>query len=48
MCKENVRLQNADGLKVSPYLIELAKQHIKGSISIEEVEKKIEEYHNKR
>lgn len=43
-----IGLQDVDGLKVSSYLLELAKQHIEGSISIEEVEKKIEEYHNKK
>lgn len=43
-----IGLQDIDGLKVSSYLLELAKRHIEGSISIEEVEKKIEEYHNKK
>lgn len=43
-----IGLQDVDGLKVSSYLLELAKQHIEGSISIEEVVKKIEEYHNKK
>lgn len=43
-----IGLQDVDGLKVSPYLLELAKQHIEGSISIEDVEKKIEKYHNKK
>ena len=53
--KERVRnwqtaigLQNVDGLKVSPYLIELARKHIEGIISIDEVEKKIEEYYAKK
>lgn len=41
-----IGLQDVDGLKVSSYLLELAKQHIEGSISIEDVVKKIEKYHN--
>lgn len=43
-----IGLQGVDGLKVSPYLIKLAREHIEGTISIDEVEKKIEEYHNKK
>lgn len=43
-----IGLQDVDRLKFSSYLLELAKQHIEGSISIEEVVKKIEEYHNKK
>lgn len=43
-----IGLQDVDGLKVSSYLLKLAKQHIEGSISIEDVVKKIEEYHNKK
>ena len=42
-----IGLQDVDGLKVSAHLLELAKRHIEGSISIEEVVEKIEEYHNK-
>ena len=30
-------LQDVDGLKVSPYLIKLARKHIEGTISIDEV-----------
>ncbi len=40
-----IGLQDVDGLKVSPYLIELAKKHIEGIISMDEVQRKIEEYH---
>ena len=42
-----IGLQDVDRLKFSSYFLELAKQHIEGSISIEEVVEKIEEYHNK-
>ena len=43
-----IGLQDVDGLKVSPYLIELARKHIEGTISIDEVEQKIEEYYAKK
>ena len=43
-----IGLQDVDGLKVSPYLIKLAREHIAGTISIDEVEKKIVEYHAKK
>ena len=42
-----IRLRGVDGFMVSPYLIELAREHIEGKISIYEVEDKIEEYHAK-
>ena len=42
-----IGLQDVDNLKVSQVLIELARRHIEGEISIEEVERLIWEYHNK-
>lgn len=42
-----IGLQNVDNLKVSQVLIELARRHIEGEISIEEVERLIWEYHNR-
>ena len=36
----SIGLQNVDGLKISNYLIETAKEHIEGNISIEEAKKK--------
>ena len=43
-----IGLQDVDDLKVSPVLLELARKHIEGEITIEEVEQQIWEYHNKR
>lgn len=43
-----IGLQDVDYLKVSPVLLELARKHIEGEITIEEVEQQIWEYHNKR
>ena len=42
----SIGLQYVDHLTVSSYLIELAKEHIEGNITIEEVQKKILQYHN--
>lgn len=42
-----IGLQDVDNLKVSQALIELARRHIEGKITIEEVEQRIWEYHNK-
>ena len=42
-----IGLQGVDGLGVSSYLMELAREHIEGEIDIYEVEEKIEEYHAK-
>ena len=44
----SIGLQDVDNLKVSPVLLELARKHIEGEITIEEVEQQIWEYHNKR
>lgn len=43
-----IGLQDVDNLKVSSILLELARRHIEGEITIEEVEQKIQEYHNKK
>ncbi len=40
-----IGLQDVDGLKPSKLLIETAKEHIEGNISIEEVKKRINEYY---
>ena len=42
-----IGLQEVDNLKVSQALMELAKRHIEGEITIEEVEQRIWEYHNR-
>jgi hypothetical protein len=34
-----------DGLKVSDYLLELARRNIEGEISMEEVDKLLDEYY---
>ena len=43
-----IGLQDVDGLKPSRYLIEMAKEHIEGRITIDEVIKRIDEYYDKR
>ena len=48
MFEEYIKYQAVDNLKVSPVLLELARKHIEGEITIEEVEQQIWEYHNKR
>ena len=40
-----IGLQDVDGLKPSKYLIKTAKEHIEGTIDIEEVKTRIEEYY---
>ena len=42
-----IGLQDIDNLKVSPVLLELARKHIEGKITIEEVEQEILKYHSK-
>jgi hypothetical protein len=42
-----IGLQDVDNLKVSSILLELARRHIEGEITIEEVEQKIQEFYNK-
>ena len=39
--KTAIGLQDVDGLKTSEYLIETAKEHIEGKISISEADKRI-------
>jgi fido (protein-threonine AMPylation protein) len=40
-----IGLQEVDGLKPSPYLIETAKQNIEGEITIDEVKQRIDHYY---
>lgn len=40
-----IGLQDVDGLKVSDYLLDTARQHIEGDISIDEVQKRIKAYY---
>jgi len=42
-----IGLQDVDNLKVSQVLLELARRHIEGEITIKEVEQQIWEYYNK-
>ena len=44
--KTSIGLQKVDGLSVSDYLIDTAKEHIEGKITITEAIKRIENYHN--
>ena len=46
--KTAIGLQQVDGLKPSDYLIETARQHIEGSITIKEVIKRIDRYYRQR
>ncbi len=46
--KTAIGLQDVDGLKVSDYLLDTAKEHIEGSISIGEAQKRIETYYEER
>ena len=41
-------LQAVDGLKVSDYLLELARRNIEGEISMEEVNKLLDEYYEEK
>lgn len=43
-----IGLQDVDGLKPSPYLIETAKEHIEGKITIEEAQYRVESYYQSR
>ena len=40
-----IGLQDLDGLKVSPYLIDTARQHIEGVIIIDEARERIKAYY---
>lgn len=46
--KTAIGLQDVDGLKPSAYLIETAKDHIEGKISIAEADKRIHSYYEER
>ena len=43
-----IGLQAVDGLKVSGYLLELARRNIEGEISMEEVDKLLDEYYEEK
>ena len=43
-----IGLQQVDGLKTSAYLLDIAKEHIEGRISIDEAQKRIQNYYEKR
>ena len=40
--------QQVDGLKISAYLLDTAKEHIEGKISIDEAQKRIQSYYEER
>ena len=46
--KTAIGLQDVDGLKTSAYLVETAKEHIEGKISITEADKRIHSYYADR
>ena len=46
--KTAIGLQDVDGLKPSKYLIETAKEHIEGKITISEADKRIHSYYEER
>ena len=43
-----IGLQDVDGLKVSGYLLELARRNIEGEISMEEVNKLLDEHYEEK
>ena len=43
-----IGLQAVDGLKTSDYLLDTAKEHIEGNISIDEAQKRIQSYYDQR
>ena len=43
-----IGLQAVDGLKVSDYLLELARRNIEGEISMEEVNKLLDKYYEEK
>ena len=43
-----IGLQAVDGLKVSDYLLELARRNIEGEISMEEVDKLLDEHYEEK
>jgi fido (protein-threonine AMPylation protein) len=46
--KTAIGLQAVDGLKTSAYLLDTAKEHIEGKISIDEAQKRIQSYYEQR
>lgn len=46
--KTAIGLQDVDGLKTSDYLIETAKDHIEGKISISDADRRIQSYYEER
>ena len=40
-----IGLQDVDGLKISEYLLETAKEHIEGKINIDAAQKRIQSYY---
>ena len=47
-CGAAIGLQNVDGLSVSEFLIQLARQQIEGEIAMEEVTQKLNEHYKHR
>ena len=43
-----IGLQAVDGLKNSAYLLDTAKEHIEGKVSIDEAQKRIQSYYEQR
>ena len=43
-----IGLQDVDGLKISAYLLETAREHIEGKIDIDAVQKRIQSYYEER
>ena len=43
-----IGLQAVDGLKTSAYLLDTAKEHIEGKVSIDEAQKRIQSYYEQR
>ena len=43
-----IGLQDVDGLKISEYLLETAKEHIEGKINIDAAQKRIQSYYEER
>ena len=43
-----IGLQDVDGLRVSSYLIELAKLQIEGKITMDEVQARLDEHYKKK
>ena len=48
MWRAAIGLQDVDGLKISKYLLETAKEHIEGSIHISAVQQRIQDYYEDR